>query len=234
MRPVKSPGLYRGLALLAACLACGAAVAQDGKITPFSAMAPLEQYRMVSRTEEIALARSAAPSSIAADAEILVLGQHGFEVAVKGKNGFVCLVERSWLASFDDPVFWNSRIRGPDCLNPAAVRSILPAYLLRTKWVLQGRSKSEMKALTQSESEAHQSPAPGAMGYMMSKQGHLSDVDGHWHPHLMLFQSHASLAEWGANFPGSPLLGQEGGPGETTVLFIPLSEWSDGTPASMN
>ena len=29
----------------------------------------------------------------------------------------------------------------------------------------------------------------GAMRYMLSKQGYLSDRYGHWHPHLMFFFS---------------------------------------------
>jgi hypothetical protein len=70
------------------------------------------------------------------------------------------------------------------------------------------------------------------MGYMMSKQGHLSDVDGHWHPHLMFFQPHTSLSAFGANLPGSPLFGQEGGSEEATVLFVPVGRWSDGTSAA--
>ena len=73
------------------------AIAQDAK-TAYPSMAPIEQYLM-DRTAEIALARSAAPESISDDAEILVLGRHGFETAVKGKNGFVCIVERSWTDS---------------------------------------------------------------------------------------------------------------------------------------
>jgi hypothetical protein len=93
-------------------------------------------------------------------------------------------------------------------------------------------SRTEMLSRTRSSAVARQVPAPGAMGYMMSKEGHLSDTDGHWHPHLMLFQPHAALAGFGANLPGSPLLGQEGGPEEATVLFVPVGKWSDGTPAS--
>jgi hypothetical protein len=58
-------------------------------------MAPIEQYLMTDRDAEIALARSSAPESISRDAEVLVLGRHGFETAVKGKNGFVCIVGRS-------------------------------------------------------------------------------------------------------------------------------------------
>jgi hypothetical protein len=57
-------------------------------------MAPLDQYLMVDRDAEIAMARSAAPEAISRDAYVLVLGRHGYETAVKGKNGFVCVVER--------------------------------------------------------------------------------------------------------------------------------------------
>ncbi len=63
------------------------AMAQDAKTT-YPSMRPIEQYLM-DRTAEIALARSAAPESISRDAEVLVLGRHGFETAIKGKNSFV-------------------------------------------------------------------------------------------------------------------------------------------------
>ena len=36
----------------------------------------------------------------------------------------------------------------------------------------------------------------GAMCYMMSKQGYLSDRDGHWHPHLMFFLPLTDPATW--------------------------------------
>ncbi len=219
-------------ALALTVLATQTASAEAATQAPATSMAPVAAYRMASREEEITLARSAAPPSISGDAEILVLGEHGYETAVKGKNGFVCLVERSWFASFDDPQFWNPRLRGPDCLNPAAASSVLPVNLERSRWVLAGMSRTEMLSRTRSSTVARQVPAPGAMGYMMSKEGHLSDTDGHWHPHLMFFQPHADLAGFGANLPGSPLLGQEGGPEEPTVLFVPVGKWSDGTPAS--
>jgi hypothetical protein len=64
----------------------------------YSKMAPVEQYLM-ERNAEILLARSAAPDSISSDATILVLGRQGYETAVQGKNGFVCMVERSWMAA---------------------------------------------------------------------------------------------------------------------------------------
>jgi hypothetical protein len=220
------------LALLLGTMAPVSARAEDK--TPYPSMAPVAQYRMASRSEEIALARSAAPASISGDAEVLVLGEHGYETAVKGKNGFVCLVERGWFAYFDDPVFWNPKIRGPDCLNPAAVSTVLPVNLEKTRWVLAGVSKAEMITRSKSSVAAKQAPAPGAMGFMMSKDGHLSDADGHWHPHLMFFQAKAPLDGWGANLPGSPVLGVEGGANEPTILFVPLGKWSDGTSAPMD
>src|SRR5215471_5835809 len=113
------------LAISIAVLAPNAAAQSD----PYPKMAPVEQYLM-EKNAEIQLARTAAPDSISRDATILVLGRQGYETAVEGKNGFVCVVERSWMASFDWPEFWNPKVRGADCLNPQAARSILPIALL--------------------------------------------------------------------------------------------------------
>jgi hypothetical protein len=94
--------------------------------TTYTKMAPVDQYLMPDQSAEVALARSAAPESIARDAEVLVLGRHGFETAVKGKNGFVCIVGRSW-TSTTDAEFWNPKVRVPMCVNAAAAHT----YLLR-------------------------------------------------------------------------------------------------------
>ena len=109
----------------------------------YSKMAPVDQYLM-EKNAEILLARSAAPDSISNDATILVLGRQGYETAVQGKNGFVCMVERSWMAQFDSPEFWNPKIRGAECLNRQAARSLLPIADLRTRMVMAGHSKAEI------------------------------------------------------------------------------------------
>jgi hypothetical protein len=96
-----------------------AACAQPAK-SPYPTMAPIEQYLPKTPADEIALARTAAPPSISADADVLVLGTHGYETAVKGKNGFVCFIQRSWAAGFDDPGFWNPKVSSPNCFNPAS------------------------------------------------------------------------------------------------------------------
>jgi hypothetical protein len=201
----------------------------------YPAMAPIAQYRIANPSDEIALARSAAPVSISGDAEILTLGSRGYETAVKGKNGFVCVVERSWGADFDDAVFWNPKIRGPVCFNPASVRSVLPFYLEKTRWVLAGVSRPDMIARVRAELAAKTFvfPEPGAMCFMLSKQAYLSDTGGHWHPHLMFFAGNTDAAAWGANLAGSPVIAGTDTPDPVTTFLVPVTKWSDGTPAVM-
>jgi hypothetical protein len=224
----------RTSSLLPILLLAALARAEDKKPIVPSRMAPLAQYRMATTQDEIALARSAAPPSISADAEVLVLGKRGYEVAVKGKNGFVCLVERSWMASFEDPQFWNPRLRGPDCLNPAAVRTVLPQYLKRTESVLAGATREKLVDEARSAFASHSfgPPEAGSFGFMLSRNGYVSDdAAGPWLPHVMLFVPHGQAASCGAGLEGSPVLGVDGSPIEPTVLLIPVRRWSDGTPA---
>ena len=204
--------------------------AAHGAPPPYSNMAPRDQYMIADRTEEIALARSAAVPSIADNAGIMVLGAHGFETAVKGTNGFICIVERAWDKPFDDPEFWNPKMRGPDCLNAAAVSSVLPVYLERAEWAMSGLSKNEMEARSKASAKASMAPAPGAMAFMLSKQQYLSDDGGNWHPHVMFFSPHIALDAWGASLKGSPVLGTDDSALFTTFL-IPVRKWSDGTLA---
>lgn len=203
--------------------------AQEAK-APYPSMAPLDQYLM-ERSSEIALARSAAPPSISQDAEVLVLAQHGYETAVKGKNGFECIVQRSWTAGIDDPDFWNPRLRAPICFNAPAARSYLPLTIKKTELVFAGRTKAQMFDAIEGAIDRKELPTPesGAMCYMMSKQGYLNDRDGHWHPHLMFFAPRTDPAVWGANLPGSPIIASEVNVERLTVILIPVGQWSDGT-----
>ena len=208
--------------------------ASSAKATAYPAMAPIGQYRMASRQDEIALARSAAPASISVDAEVLVLADRDYELAAEGKNGFVCLVQRSWVDSLDNPEFWNPRVRSPNCFNAPAARSVLAPYLKLTAWVLAGVSRDDLRGRTRAALEDHSfsAPEPGSMSFMMSPRAYLSDDNGHWLPHLMFWGPRTSASSWGANLPGSPIMADEGSdldPG--TVFFVAVRRWSDGSPA---
>jgi hypothetical protein len=203
-------------------------------------MAPLDEYLIADRNAEITLARSAAPSSISSAATIMVLTRRGYEKAVEGKNGFVCLVDRSWTSPFDDPEYWNPKKRGPLCANAAAVRSVLPIQFRLTELALAGLSKEAILARMK-ESIAKKEFGPpeiGAMSYMLSKAQYLADAQVHWHPHLMFYMpGEMNPSAWGANLPtGSVVYGggedlPGGGRMPSTIFFVPVPYWSDGSLA---
>ena len=218
------------VALGTAYLGMGNQAMAQAAATPYPNMAPVEQYLM-DRTAEITLARSAAPESIARDAEVMVLGRHGYETAIKGKNASLCMVERSWTAPTDDPDFWNPKGRAPICFNAAAAHSYLPRTIKKTELILAGRTKAQMMEAIVAAIEKKELPEmePGAMCYMLSKEGYLSSRDGHWHPHLMFFFSSTDPAAWAANLPGSPIIAFNDSWEHLTVFLIPVRQWSDGT-----
>ena len=206
--------------------------------TAYPSMAPLDQYLMAERNAEIVLARSAAPEAISRDADVLVLGSHGYETAVKGNNGFVCAVERAWMGPFEGDgadMFWNPKVRGPVCYNPPAARSLLPLTHRRTEMVLAGQSKAQifegMKAFVK---QGMPPLEPGAMAYMMSKEQYLSDNGHHnWIAHLMIYTQLMDASAWGADLSRSPVMLHpqfRGVPEPIYNFMVPAGWWSDGTP----
>lgn len=191
-------------------------------------MAPLSQYLSKSGADEVALARSAAPAPISEEAQILTLGHHGYQVAARGTNGFVCLVQRSWEGNFNDRDFWNPDVRTPMCYNAAAAHSLLREFLERTDWVLAGMSKAQM-----AERSKLAPPIKGSMAYMMSKQQVICSEAGcsRWYPHLMFFFPSDDAPNWGANQNGGPVFSGRFD-NVTAVLFVLVPKWSDGTPSA--
>src|ERR1700761_4630550 len=159
----------------------GAQVAKD----VYPTMAPLDQYLISDEKTEIALARSAAPPSISDGADVMVLRRDGYETAAKGTNGFMCLVERSWGQGTEEAEFWNPKMRAPHCFNAQAAKSFAQIYLMKTKLVLEGRSRAEISKAIATGLDSKQLPSlePGAMAYMMSKQQYLNDQGKAWHSH---------------------------------------------------
>ena len=209
--------------------------AQDDPTQYPASMARLDQYLM-DRNDEIALARSAAPPSISQDATVMVLGRHGYETAIEGKNGFVCNVDRSWMDQFENsPEFWNPKRRGPVCYNPQAARTLIPILMIRTRLVLAGKSKAEMKEGLKAAIEKGQVPAiePSGMAYMMSKQGFLNSKCGNCAPHLMFYVPVTDAKTWGADVPESQVYVAphfNGNPEPVTEFIVEVTQWSDGTP----
>jgi hypothetical protein len=213
------------------------AVAPDGiqqaraQADPGPALASVDRYLMP-KAAEVALARSAAPASVAGDATVMVLGRQGYTTAAEGKNGFVCYVERSWARNTDDAEFLDPKMRAPNCFNAAATGSISRVYLMKTGMVLAGKSRTEIaQAVTGAlDRGVLPAPAPGAMCYMMSKDQYFNARDRNWHPHLMFYAAGDVAKSWGANLPGSPLIGVNDPQTRVTTFMMVVNHWSDGTP----
>lgn len=222
----------RGIVCVLVVLYAAAGAGQRARAQAYTTMAPLEQYLM-SETDEIALAKSAAPAAIADNADVVVLRKDGYTAAVKGTNGFMCIVERSWAKATDDKEFWNAKMRGPICFNAAAARTIVPIYLMKTKLVLEGHSRAEILAAVNKAFDAKQLPTldPGAMCYMLSKRQYLSDGDKQWHPHLMFYAAGDEEKSWGANVVGSPVIAANDPEERVTIFMVWVGRWSDGSPA---
>ena len=204
-----------------------------GQIAIAANAASLDKYLMPDQSQEIALARTAGPAALSKEAAILVLTAEGYKTAVEGKNGFTCLIERGWMAPFDGPDFMDPNLRAPVCYNAAATRSHLPYIFNRTRLMLAGRTKDEMREEIKKQVASQELPTPetGAMSYMLSKQQNLGK-NGHWHPHVMFHLPRSDAAGWGANIKGSHVFAdpiQASDPEPETTFFVVVDAWSDGT-----
>ena len=215
--------------VLALCFLTTASTAEPAK-TPWPKMAPVADY-LIPRDAEIALARSSAPESIAKDAEVMVFTKTGFQTAVNGTNGFVCLVARSWSAGFDDPNFWNPKVRAPICYNALAAESQVPETVKRTQVALAGGSEAQIQQALKAGIASGALPVakPGSLSYMMSKGTYFSQDQGHWVSHLMFYMPQTDLKSWGVGAAKSPVIGYNFPDERLTIFLIPIGRWSDGT-----
>jgi len=221
------------VAALAAFLFLAPRLPAQAKPNPYPHMAPVEQYLMP-RADEVALARSAAPAAVSDHATVLVLTAKGYVSAAQGSNGFVCLVERAWDSSFHAPTFWNPKIRGANCLNAAAARSVLPYFELRAKLALARHSQDEIKANMETALAAHQLPKlePDSVSYMMSKHSYLTNSGGNL-AHVMFFVPDFKSGALGENLPGSPLsVAGKLDLVPVSIVVVSTPQWSDGSSAN--
>lgn len=153
--------------------------------------------------EEIALARSAAPAAVSADATVLVLEDGGtrWVTAVEGTNGSTCYVDRTWEGSVE-----------PICFDPEGSRTTLQIHLARSQMGLAGASGAEIDRAIEEALAAGRlrHPSRPAMSYMLSSGQVLYNDEGKrvgaWKPHLMLYWPGLTKADVGGSGDG-PLVG---------------------------
>lgn len=171
---------------------------------------PLADY-MMPRDAEIALARSAAPEAVTGHATFKILTKNGYEVAVNGDNGFVCLVLRGWSAPTFTPaqfrgLVYDAKVRGPICYNPIAARTVLPYQELKAKLAIAGKDPAEIAATVKTAYANGTLPKMEQVGfaYMFSADMYLAPGIGAFHPHVMVFTPYYENAMLGGNAFGGP------------------------------
>src|SRR5262245_7234382 len=170
---------------------------------------PVSEYLMP-RDAEIALAQSAAPANISSRATIKVLAAGGYQVVREGENGFVCMVLRGWAAPTYTPaqfrnLVYDPKVRAPICFDPAASRSVLPYYELRSKLGMEGKTPDQIAEAVQSAYVKGSLPRRDGVtfAYMWSADQNLASGVGAWHPHMMIFAPYYENATLGGNEFGS-------------------------------
>ena len=198
--------------------------------TPYAKMAPVDQYLMADQAAEIALARSCGAGVHFTRCRGAGSWTSWFRNSGQRQERFR-VYRGAWWTSAADADFWNPKVRVPMCVNAAAARS----YLLRvSKWTdmgLAGRTPAQINEAIAAAIASKELPPmePGAMCYMMSKEGYYGDSSPPRPSHLMFFYTDADLASWGANLPGSPVVGLKDPVEHLTQFVIPVGRWSDGT-----
>jgi hypothetical protein len=153
---------------------------------------PLRPALLIPEEQEMALARSAAPDAVARQASIWVLGKRGYEQAVRGTNGWGCIVQRGT----------SGQGLIPRCDDPNGVETLYPLYFLLEETRAAGHSAARYKALVQ---EAYQSgklraPQRGGLSYMYSTDAVFVDASGkryNFTPHVMIYWPDCKAADLG-------------------------------------
>jgi hypothetical protein len=202
---------------------------------------PSPSQYLMSPSKEIALARTAAPASISDHATILTLTANGLTQAVRGDNGFTCYVDWNWMHQ-NIPLYWNTMVKSPVCFNAAGSQTVLLYTLKRTKLALSGMTEEKIIKVMDDAIASKELPpaAPDSIAYMMSKQQCIDMASKAWYPHLMFFMPMSDSAKvglsWGADRRLSPVVfdpHQDRLHDPWAKFFIPVTHWSDGSPAPL-
>ena len=192
---------------------------------------PLREY-MMPRDAEIALAKSAAPANISDHATVRVLTASGYEVVHQGNNGFVCMVMRGWAAPTYTPtqfrnLVYDATVRAPICFDPAASRTVMPYYELRSKLGMEGKTPDQIAESVQAAYVTGKLPKRESVSfaYMWSADQSLGPGIGAWHPHMMIFAPYYENSMLGGNEFGHalPQVSDDAGT-PFTVVVIPVDQ----------
>ena len=175
-------------------------------------------YVELTAEEEIALARSAGPDEISADATVWLLDGGEYVVAEEGSNGNHCFVMRSMAQSLE-----------PICYDEEAAATVLPWEFEFFRLRMEGKSPEEVDRTlaTALGSGMLRAPSRPAMSYMLSSGQRLFDPEsgrnaGNWKPHLMLYIPYLTMEDIGLTQPTSTMfVFKSGTPMAHLIIVVP-------------
>lgn len=133
-------------------------------------------------SEEIALARSAAPPSVAGAARVWIFSSGRYVVADSGASSVQCYVGRGWPGALE-----------PHCFDEEGARTIMPIEMRQSEMLHQGIAADSVQhaIATGIASGKFRLPQRPAMSWMQSAAQVLYDDDGSrvgaWKPHIMIY-----------------------------------------------
>ena len=171
------------------------------------ATSPLPFARPATEADEIALALSALPEPLRADAGVYVLGPKGYRLARQGSSGIICLV------SHDRP-----DTQEPICWDREGSETILPLALAKGEWRAAGVGEQEIER-REHEGFARgtfRAPRRAGVAYMVSTENWVFNGQRvvKYHPHVMVYAPYVTNADIGATMkdPSAPWVLNEGSP----------------------
>ncbi len=167
--------------------------------------------------DEVALARSAAPSSISAGSRVLILTDSGYVVGEPGASAMTCVVNRSWRHSVE-----------PHCYDPEGAATVMQIELRRNYLRHLGKPEPEIAAEIGAGllSGKYRLPTRPALSYMMSAQqvlyGDDAKLAGKWRPHLMIYYPYLTTQTLGFRERPEMAVGMVTGSGEpeSSIMII--------------
>jgi len=168
------------------------------------------------REQEIKLAMSAGPESIAKDATIYVLERGpGLVVARKGTNGFACMVERTRPDTLE-----------PECFDPEGVESMVPRFVEMSRLVEQGLGPDDVRKKIAEGFASGKFRAPRRPGitYMLYPENRVFNGESviTYGPHIMVFAPYLKNTDIGADMkdPALPWVLNEGSPHAYIIMKV--------------
>lgn len=174
---------------------------------------------LLAPADEIALARSGAPTSVSQAARVYVFTDTGFVMAVPGTSDAACLVNRSWPASLE-----------PECFDAEAAATIMPMEMRRTLLYHRGTPAADVERAIMDGLAAgtYRLPSRPAVVYMMSEGQRLigdeGEPAGNWKPHLMIhypFLTNAAVGHHGEAGLAAGVVVDSGRPTANLMVVVP-------------